>query len=50
MLGLARNPDLPLLERVKYIAIVSSNLDEFFQVRVAGIREQEAAIIPLPTG
>ena len=42
VLGLARNANLPILERVKYLAIVSSNLDEFFQVRVAGIHEQEA--------
>ena len=34
----AQNPDVPLLERVKFIAIFSANLDEYFKVRVATLR------------
>src|SRR5215831_3775511 len=36
----ALDPQNPLLERVKFLCIVSSNLDEFFEVRVAGIKQQ----------
>ncbi|WP_221029791.1 polyphosphate kinase 1 [Actomonas aquatica] len=36
----ARNPSCPLLERVKFLAIVCSNLDEFFEIRVAGLIQQ----------
>jgi polyphosphate kinase len=36
----AMDPTNPLLERVKFFCIVSSNLDEFFEVRVAGLKQQ----------
>jgi len=39
VLELAEDPDVPLLERLRYIAIVSNNLDELFEVRVAELRE-----------
>ncbi len=43
VLTLAEGERLPLLERVRFAAIFQSNLDEFFQVRVAGLRELVAA-------
>ena len=39
---LAQDPTTPLLERLRFNCIVSSNLDEFFEIRVAGIRQQMA--------
>ena len=43
VLELAAEPGIPLLERAKFCAIFSTNLDEFFQVRVAALRDQVAA-------
>jgi polyphosphate kinase len=43
VLALAVSEEQPLLERAKFLAIFSSNLDEFFQVRVAGLKDQLAA-------
>ena len=48
VLQLAHSSDQPLLERVKLAAIWSSNLDEFFQIRVAGVHDQiDAGLVDL---
>ncbi len=45
----AQNEKNPLLERVKFLAIVSSNLDEFFEIRVAGIIQQVESGVTEPS-
>jgi polyphosphate kinase len=40
VLALAEDPQVPLLERLRYVCIVSSNLDEFFEIRVAGLKQE----------
>jgi polyphosphate kinase len=45
----ALNPDLPLLEKIKFISIFHSNLDEFYMIRISGLKEQVAANVLEPT-
>ncbi|NNG12327.1 MAG: polyphosphate kinase 1 [Halobacteria archaeon] len=49
VLHMAADDAVPLLERVKFLAIVSSNLDEFFMKRIGGLKQQIAAGIRTPS-
>jgi polyphosphate kinase len=50
VLALAEDPGTPLLERAKFLAIFSSNLDEFYMVRVAGLKRRLKAGLPMRGG
>ncbi|WP_084392808.1 RNA degradosome polyphosphate kinase [Nocardiopsis listeri] len=49
VLELAEDEDVPLLERARFLAIFSSNLDEFFMVRVAGLKRRLATGLSVPS-
>src|SRR5437773_2190610 len=46
VLAIAEDESLPLLERVRFLAILGEHVDQFFQVRVAGLKEQAHAALP----
>ncbi len=48
VLAQARDPDVPVLERLRFLTIVSNNLDEFFEVRVAVLKHKHALGVATP--
>ena len=49
VLAMAEDPRIPVLERLRYVCIVSSNLDEFFEIRISSLKEQQRQT-PLAVG
>ncbi len=49
VLAQAEDERMPLLERLRFLCIVSSNMDEFFEIRMAGLKEQVKANAPIIT-
>ncbi|WP_265943050.1 polyphosphate kinase 1 [Dechloromonas sp. A34] len=49
VLAQAEDERMPLLERLRFLCIVSSNMDEFFEIRMAGLKEQVRANAPIIT-
>src|SRR5918995_254384 len=49
VLAQAEDPDSPLLERAKFLAIFANNLDEFYMVRVAGLKRRQQTGLAVPT-
>src|SRR5437016_8505421 len=50
VLNEAKDPTVPLLERLKFLAIFASNLDEFFMVRVGGLQQKVQAGVNIGSG
>src|SRR3954471_10026772 len=50
LLDLAADPEVPLLERARFLAIFATNLDDFFMVRVAGLKRRISGGLTAPEG